>query len=73
MANWQSGGSYEYPADFEGILNDVKIYQCPTSDKRVIISNAIPDHSVQQNNPNSPCEIMYAVEVSESLRVETMF
>ena len=39
MTNWGRGNTYNYPADFEGILSEVTIYACPSSGKRVIISN----------------------------------
>ena len=64
MANWSKGNSYFYPDDFEGIINDVTVYECPTSDLRIIISNGIPDHDVYQGNPNTPCEKNWAVSVS---------
>ncbi len=67
LTNWSSGNTYVYPDAFEGILNDVKIYQCAASRMRVIIANGIPDHTVVQGNPNSPCEIMWAIEVSKKL------
>jgi hypothetical protein len=43
----------------------VEIYQCPSSGKRVIISNGIPDHDVTLQSPSGPCEIYWAVEVSD--------
>ena len=67
ITNWSNGNTYVYPDAFEGILNDVKIYQCAMSRMRVIIANGIPDHTVVQGNPNSPCEIMWAIEVSKKL------
>jgi hypothetical protein len=52
-----------YPDDFQGILNKAEIYVCPSSRKRVIISNGIPDHSVTLQNNLAPCEVNWAVEV----------
>jgi hypothetical protein len=54
-----------YPDDFQDILNKVEIYQCPSSGKRVIISNGIPDHDVTLQSPSGPCEINWAIEVSD--------
>jgi hypothetical protein len=64
ISGWSNGNPYQYPGDFNGILNQVKIYKCETSGKRVIISNGIPDHAVTQGNPNSPCQKNWAIEVS---------
>jgi len=61
MENWKRNNEYEYPNDFEGILNDMTVYTCPTSEKRVIVSNGIPDHTVKQGNNNAPCEINWAI------------
>lgn len=52
---WSNGNDYKYPGDFGNILNEVEIYSCPTSGKRVIIANGIPDHDVTLANPNVPC------------------
>eukprot|EP00588_Corethron_pennatum_P035950 CAMPEP_0194345440 /NCGR_PEP_ID=MMETSP0171-20130528/104854_1 /TAXON_ID=218684 /ORGANISM="Corethron pennatum, Strain L29A3" /LENGTH=343 /DNA_ID=CAMNT_0039112417 /DNA_START=163 /DNA_END=1190 /DNA_ORIENTATION=+ len=64
--NWVKGKSYTYPDDFKdasdvAILNVVDIYKCPTSKKRIIISNGVPDHTVKQGNGNIPCEIRWAI------------
>jgi hypothetical protein len=63
ISGWSKGNTYQYPGDFNGILNQVKIYKCETSGKRVIISNGIPDHAVTQGNPNSPCQKNWAIEM----------
>ena len=39
MTRWSRGNDYAYPEDFEDILNEVEIYVCPTTGKRVVISN----------------------------------
>lgn len=44
-------------------MNEVEIYTCPESDSRVIVSNAIPDHTLTQNNPNRPCEQFYMLSL----------
>lgn len=66
ITSWanQEGTLMTYPDDFDGILSEAKIYRCPSSNKRVIISNGIPDHDlvIQQNN-NGACEIPYAIEM----------
>jgi hypothetical protein len=54
-----------YPDGFSGILNKVEIYQCPSSGKRVIISNGIPDHDLTLQTPSWPCEVNWAIEVSD--------
>lgn len=62
---WQSGndiGSKTYPSDFT-VLNEVEIYQCPNSGKRVIISNGIPDHDVITYMDKGICEINWVVEM----------
>jgi hypothetical protein len=41
----------------------VAIYRCDASKKRVIISNAIPDHSIKLWRQKNPCEVPYAVEL----------
>ena len=64
MTGWSHNNQYEYPDDFEGILNEVEINVCPESGKRIIKSNGIPDHTVTQGNPNYPCEINWIVSVS---------
>lgn len=56
-----------YPNDFSGILNKVEIYQCPSSGKRVIISNGVPDHDLTLQNPLAPCEVNWAVEVCDKV------
>jgi hypothetical protein len=63
MSGWSKGGTYQYPSDFENILSEVKIYVCPTSERRVIVSNGIPDHDVVQGNKNSPCEKKWAISM----------
>mmetsp|Transcript_13078 Transcript_13078/g.36191 ORF Transcript_13078/g.36191 Transcript_13078/m.36191 type:complete len:850 (+) Transcript_13078:53-2602(+) len=59
----QRGQDKTYPDDFGGILNQVEIYQCPSRNKRVIISNGIPDHDVTLQNPLAPCQTNWAVEM----------
>ena len=59
----QRGEEKSYPDDFEGILNQVQIYQCPSRGKRVLVSNGIPDHSVTMQNRNGPCEFNWVVEL----------
>lgn len=54
-----------YPGDFDGIFSIAEIYQCPSSGKRVIISNGIPNHDLTLQNDVGPCEINWAVEVSQ--------
>jgi hypothetical protein len=66
--NFSRGGSYQYPQDFlsatnQPILNEVQQYVCPSSQKRVIVSNNIPNHFHRQGNPNAPCEQMRYVEL----------
>lgn len=64
MTDWDRRETKIYPDDFEGILNNVTIYNCPSSQKRVMISNGIPDHDVDSVPSNTnPCEINWAVEV----------
>jgi len=60
--NWD-GGDFAYPGDFEGILNEVVVYTCPTSDKRIIVSNGIPDHDVSARRQSKPCEYNWAVSL----------
>eukprot|EP00551_Chaetoceros_affinis_P016219 CAMPEP_0203692314 /NCGR_PEP_ID=MMETSP0091-20130426/4489_1 /ASSEMBLY_ACC=CAM_ASM_001089 /TAXON_ID=426623 /ORGANISM="Chaetoceros affinis, Strain CCMP159" /LENGTH=391 /DNA_ID=CAMNT_0050563083 /DNA_START=137 /DNA_END=1309 /DNA_ORIENTATION=+ len=64
MENWSRGQFKSYPEDFEGIVNSVHIYRCETSQKRVVISNGIPDHDIE-SLPSSlnPCEINWVVEL----------
>ena len=52
-----------YPQDFNGILNQVQIYKCTTSNKRIIISNAIPNHDVTLQNRIAPCEVNWSIEI----------
>ena len=66
MTGWSRNNQYEYPNDFEGILNEVEIYVCPMSGNRIIKANGIPDHTVTQGNPNYPCEVNWIVSVSPS-------
>jgi len=60
MQGWSRNRDYKYPEDFS-IKNEVKIYTCKESGKRIIISNGIPDHNVRQANPNIPCATNWAV------------
>mmetsp|Transcript_20346 Transcript_20346/g.56601 ORF Transcript_20346/g.56601 Transcript_20346/m.56601 type:complete len:429 (+) Transcript_20346:200-1486(+) len=58
------GDVLAYPDDFDGLTSQVAIYTCPTSDKRVIISNGVPDHTVTIVNTNNVlCEYNWAVEI----------
>ena len=52
-----------YPDDFNGITNQVQIYKCTTSNKRIIISNGIPNHDVTLQNRIAPCEVNWVVEI----------
>ena len=52
-----------YPTDFDGILNQVQIYKCTTSNKRIIISNGIPNHDVTLQNRIAPCEVNWSIEI----------
>ena len=52
-----------YPQDFNGITNQVQIYKCITSNKRIIISNGIPNHDVTLQNRVAPCEVNWAIEI----------
>ena len=52
-----------YPDDFGEVLNEVKIYRCEISQKRVIISNGIPDHSFFMHRDMNACEVPYAIEL----------
>ena len=63
----QKGQVKEYPGDFAGFANEAKIYRCPARNKRVIISNGIPDHQVTLQNKKGPCVINWAVEVRFSM------
>ena len=51
-----------YPAGFT-VLNSFTHYECPTSGKRIIRANGIPDHQVTQNNPMSACTINWQYEM----------
>jgi len=59
----QKGQVKEYPGDFAGFANEAKIYRCPARNKRVIISNGIPDHQVTLQNKKGPCVINWVVEI----------
>jgi len=61
--NDSEGQIKSYPNDYHGIYNKVAIYRCPVSEKRVIISNNIPDHDLTIQNPRGPCEIPTALEL----------
>jgi len=63
ITSWTGGKGMDrkYPDDYDGILNKVTVYRCPTSKKRVIISNGIPDHDLTQENERGPCEFPYAI------------
>lgn len=63
IEGWVRGNEYAYPDDFGEILNDVTTYTCPASEKRVIVSNGIPDHIVSLGNNNLPCEINWAISL----------
>ena len=60
--SFERGQTYAYPADF-AIKNKMAQYDCPTSNKRFIVSNGIPNHEVTQANPASPCEIPWHLEM----------
>ena len=66
--NFSRGRTYQYPQDFistsgQSVRNQVQEYVCPTSQKRVIISNNIPNHDHRQGNPNAPCEQLRYIEL----------
>jgi hypothetical protein len=63
MKGWSRNNDYAYPEDFGDILNEVTIYTCNESNKRIIISNGIPDHDIRQANPNIPCETNWAISM----------
>ena len=66
MNSWENSAEGEfkaYPTDFEGIVNEVEIYQCPSRGVRVILSNGIPDHDVTLYNKNTLCEVRWVVEL----------
>ena len=46
------------------IAPQLTIYKCPTSNKRIIQSNGIPNHDIVYWNPNAPCEQFWQVEMS---------
>jgi hypothetical protein len=48
------GNSYTYPDDFS-ILNYHQWYECNTSGYRILVSNDIPNHDIEVNNPNDVC------------------
>ncbi len=52
----------KYPDDFDA-LNSVNIYTCPLLNKRVIISNGIPDHDIIPQSNRQPCEYNWVVEM----------
>lgn len=64
MQGWSRNRDYKYPEDFGDILNKVTIYTCSENNKRIILSNGIPDHNVRQANPNFPCETNWAISVN---------
>ena len=66
MVDWNRDEVKTYPDDFQGILNEVEMYICPTSERRIIVSNGIPSHDVHLWNNNDPCEIHWAVSVSSN-------
>ena len=52
-----------YPGDFDGITNAVSMYNCPALNKKIMISNGIPDHTVTTNGVVQPCEVNWVVEM----------
>ena len=60
---WTKNKYNRYPEDFQNIFSEVKTYKCPTSKKRVIISNNMPDHDVTIWRNSNPCEVYSAVEI----------
>ena len=56
------GNTYSYPRDF-AVLNDYVMYECPSSDLRIMRGNGIPPHDVTQGNPNNGCEIPWHMEM----------
>jgi hypothetical protein len=51
---FSDGNSYTYPDDFS-ILNYHQWYECNTSGYRILVSNDIPNHDIEVNNPNDAC------------------
>ena len=52
------------PNDTEWNIDPVlKIYKCPSSNKRIIKSNGIPNHDIVIWNPNQPCEQFWQIEL----------
>eukprot|EP01095_Lingulamoeba_sp_RSL-Kostka_P006109 TRINITY_DN188_c0_g1_i1.p1 TRINITY_DN188_c0_g1~~TRINITY_DN188_c0_g1_i1.p1 ORF type:complete len:327 (-),score=123.63 TRINITY_DN188_c0_g1_i1:229-1209(-) len=60
--SWSNGNTYIYPSGFN-YGNEVQWYECPSSQKRIVVSNGIPNHDVIVGNPNSPCEIPWYVSL----------
>jgi len=64
IQNWTKGTTYQYNAEnFENILNEVEHYECTDWNKRIIISNGIPDHEVTLGNNNLPCENKWYLQI----------
>ena len=59
VTGWVKGNTYQYPADFGSIRNEITSYTCPTSDKRIMISNG----KQLKYNTNDEC-IMCVIEQS---------
>ena len=57
------GQTKKYPVDFP-IENSVQVYTCQSTNKRVIISNGIPDHDVViGRNNDGVCAFPYVLEL----------
>ena len=64
-------GEKKYPQDFVDVNGNqvasfVKIYTCPVRQKRVILSNGLPNHDVTNSRSSSnvePCTMNWAVEI----------
>eukprot|EP00532_Pseudo-nitzschia_australis_P007992 CAMPEP_0168168388 /NCGR_PEP_ID=MMETSP0139_2-20121125/3066_1 /TAXON_ID=44445 /ORGANISM="Pseudo-nitzschia australis, Strain 10249 10 AB" /LENGTH=416 /DNA_ID=CAMNT_0008085713 /DNA_START=30 /DNA_END=1280 /DNA_ORIENTATION=- len=66
LTDWEDsnrGDVKSYPDDFEGLSSKVEVWKCPSENKRVIISNGVPDHDVTIYNSNALCEINWVVEM----------
>jgi len=61
-SSMSTGNEYAYPSGFT-YRNKVAEYSCPVSEKRIIVSNNIPNHAVTLGNPNSPCETPFYVSL----------
>uniref|UniRef100_A0A7S2SL57 YHYH domain-containing protein n=1 Tax=Rhizochromulina marina TaxID=1034831 RepID=A0A7S2SL57_9STRA len=61
LKHWKEGRTLDVQ-NFS-VSNFVREYECALTNRRVFLSNGIPDHDLKGTGPFPPCEVNWAIEV----------